>query len=61
MLRELAWAGRSNIEVGAREGVVTLNGFVQGYSLKIAAEEAARSVDEVRAVVNDIRVTTKAY
>jgi len=43
-----------------REGVVTLDGFVQGYSLKIAAEETAKSLDDVKAVVNHIRVVTKA-
>ncbi len=61
MLRQLEWARGSNIEVSAREGVVTLSGSVPGYSLKIAAEEAAKSVDQVIAFVNDIRVATKAY
>jgi osmotically-inducible protein OsmY len=60
VLRQLSWAGRTGIEVCAREGAVTLTGFLQGYSLKIAIEETVKSVNGVRGVVNNIRVVTKA-
>ena len=47
-----------DISVAAREGVVTLTGFVHNYYEKTAAERAAKSVYGVKAVANDIEVKT---
>lgn len=45
-----------DIFVAARDGVVTLTGFVHNYCEKIGAERAAKSVYGVKAVANDIEV-----
>ena len=47
-----------DIAVVARDGVVTLTGFVHNYFEKVAAERAAKSVYGVKAVANDIEVKT---
>jgi osmotically-inducible protein OsmY len=47
-----------DVAVSAREGVVTLTGFVDNYYEKIAAERAAKSVYGVRGVANDLEVKT---
>ena len=47
-----------DVAVSAREGVVTLTGFVNNYYEKIAAERAAKSVYGVRGVANDLEVKT---
>jgi osmotically-inducible protein OsmY len=49
-----------DISVAAREGVVTLTGFVHNHYEKTAAERAAKSVYGVKAVANDIEVKTAA-
>lgn len=48
----------SDIGVEVDQGVVTLTGTVDRYSIKLAAEKAAQRVDSVRAVANDIAVRT---
>lgn len=45
-----------DISVNAKDGAVTLTGFVHNYLEKVAAEKAAKSVYGVRAVANDIEV-----
>jgi osmotically-inducible protein OsmY len=48
------------VVVAAKDGVVTLAGFVHSYPDKWSAENAAKSVAGVRAVANDIEVKLKA-
>lgn len=55
----LAWEPRvtaAHIGISAEGGVVTLNGHVETYPEKWAAEEAAAGVRGVRAVANEIEV-----
>ena len=59
VVRELDWdpdADASEIGVSARNGVVTLTGFVDTYAGKLAAERIAKRIRGVRAVANDITV-----
>jgi osmotically-inducible protein OsmY len=49
----------SAIGVTARDGAVTLTGFVNTYAEKLGAERAAKRVQGVRAVANDIEVRLK--
>jgi osmotically-inducible protein OsmY len=59
VLAELKWEPRvqpSEIGVTVRNGVVTLTGFVDSYTKKYAAQQAAHRVRGVRAVANDIEV-----
>jgi osmotically-inducible protein OsmY len=59
VLAELDWDAkvRSNeIGVAAKDGVVTLTGWVESYAKKTAAERAAHRVRGVKAVANDIEV-----
>lgn len=42
--------------VTVEQGVVTLTGMVGDYTKRIAAEEAARMVDGVHHVINEIQV-----
>jgi osmotically-inducible protein OsmY len=49
-----------NIGVSASAGVVTLSGYVGTYADKLAAEKAAKSVYEVKAIANDIEVKPPA-
>ena len=56
---ELKWQPiikSSEIGVAVKEGIVTLSGEVDTYSKKIAAESAAKKVDGVTAVVQNIEV-----
>jgi osmotically-inducible protein OsmY len=56
---ELQWEPRvdhANIGVAAKDGVVTLSGFVSSYTSKIAAEKAARRVKGVRGLAEEIEV-----
>jgi osmotically-inducible protein OsmY len=46
----------SAVGISARNGVVTLTGFIDTYAGKLAAERAAKRVRGVRAVANDIEV-----
>jgi osmotically-inducible protein OsmY len=57
--RQLDWdpeVDASSVGVAARKGTVTLTGFIDTYSGKLAAERAAKRVHGVRAVANDIDV-----
>lgn len=59
VVRELDWdndVDASAIGVTAKNGVVTLTGFVDTYAGKLAAERIAKRVRGVRAVANDIIV-----
>jgi osmotically-inducible protein OsmY len=59
VLAELKWDARvqpNEIGVAVKDGVVTLTGWVESYSKKWAAEEAAHRVRGVKAVANDIEV-----
>jgi osmotically-inducible protein OsmY len=46
----------AHIGVTANKGVVTLSGFVRSYAEKLAAERAARRVNGVRAIAEEIEV-----
>jgi osmotically-inducible protein OsmY len=59
VLEELAWDARvqpNEIGVAVKDGVVTLTGWVDVYTKRWAAEEAAHRVRGVKAVANDIEV-----
>jgi len=59
VMDELAWVPNieeANIGVTAKEGVVTLSGFVGNYSQKLAAEHAAAGVLGVQAIAEEIKV-----
>jgi osmotically-inducible protein OsmY len=62
VFRQLEWdpeVDASAVGVAARNGTVTLTGYIDSYSGKLAAERAAKSVHGVRAVANDIEVRLK--
>lgn len=62
VMRQLEWDPEVNadeIGVTAREGAVTLTGFIDSYAGKLAAERCARRVRGVRAVANDLGVRLK--
>ena len=59
VIDQLAW--ESNVDdrqigVAVENGVVTLSGVVDSYTKKMAAEKAAKKVNGVKAVVEDIEV-----
>ncbi len=59
VMRQLVWdpeVDASSIGVMAANGTVTLSGFSDTYSGKLAAERAAKRVRGVRAVANDVEV-----
>jgi osmotically-inducible protein OsmY len=59
VLAELRWDARvqpTEVGVAVKDGVVTLTGWLDSYTKKWAAEEAARRVRGVKAVANDIEV-----
>jgi osmotically-inducible protein OsmY len=59
VLDELKWDPRvrpNEIGVAAKDGVVTLTGWVDTYTKRWAAEDAAHRVHGVKAVANDIEV-----
>jgi osmotically-inducible protein OsmY len=59
VVRQLDWdpeADASAIGVSAKDGVVTLTGFIDTYAGKLAAERVAKHVRGVRAVANDVTV-----
>jgi len=59
VLAELKWEPRvlpNEIGVAAKDGIVTLSGWVDSYVKRWAAEEAAHRVPGVKAVVNDVEV-----
>jgi osmotically-inducible protein OsmY len=62
VMRQLDWdpeVDDSAIGVTAKEGVVTLTGFIDSYAGKLAAERVVKRVRGVRAVANDITVRLK--
>jgi hypothetical protein len=59
VLEELKWEARvlpNEIGVMVKDGIVTLTGWVDSFTKKWAAEEAAHRVRGVKAVANDIEV-----
>ena len=59
VMRQLDWdpeVDASAVGVAAKNGSVTLTGFIDTYAAKLAAERAAKRVHGVRAVANDIDV-----
>lgn len=59
VLAELAWEpsiSADHIGVTAKEGVVTLTGYVESYWQKLAAEQAAGRVKGVKALAEEIEV-----
>jgi osmotically-inducible protein OsmY len=59
VLDELEWepsVNAAHIGVTAKNGVVTLTGHVESYFEKSAAEKAARKLDDVKAVAEEIEV-----
>ena len=59
VMRQLDWdpeVDASAVGVAAKNGAVTLTGFIDTYYGKLAAERAAKRVHGVRAVANDIEV-----
>jgi osmotically-inducible protein OsmY len=61
-MRQLEWDPQldaSAVGVAARDGTVTLTGYIDTYAGKLAAERAAKRVHGVRAVANDIEVRLK--
>src|ERR1700736_2447770 len=59
VLAQLRYEPRMNpneIGVAVKDGVITLTGWVDSYTKKWAAEEAAHRVRGVKAVANDIEV-----
>jgi osmotically-inducible protein OsmY len=62
VLRQLEWdpeVDASGIGVAAKDGAVTLTGYIDSYSGKLAAERAAKRVRGVRVVANDVEVRLK--
>jgi len=62
VVRQLDWdpeVDSSAVGVAAKNGVVTLTGFIDSYSGKLAAERAVKCVHGVHAVANDIEVRLK--
>ena len=62
VMRQLEWdpeVEAAGIGVAAKDGAVTLTGYVDSYAGKLAAERAAKRVRGVRAVANDIEVRLK--
>jgi osmotically-inducible protein OsmY len=60
VMKQLDWdpeVDASAVGVAAKDGVVTLTGYVPDYPGRLAAERAAKRVRGVRAVANDIQVT----
>ena len=59
VVHQLDWdpeVNASAIGVAAKDGVVTLTGFIDTYTGKLAAERVVKQVRGVRAVANDITV-----
>src|SRR3981189_3591183 len=59
VLEELKWDARvqpNEVGVAVKDGVVTLLGWVDSYTKRWAAEDAAHRVRGVKAVVNEIEV-----
>lgn len=50
----------TDVAIGVKDGVVSLNGFVPSYAMKSASEAAVKRVGGVVAVANDIEVRVPA-
>ncbi len=64
VLEELKWDMRvrlNEIGVSVKDGIVTLNGWVDSYMQKKAAQDAAHRVHTVKAVANDIEVRLPGF
>src|SRR5260370_36826556 len=64
VLEELKWDShvRSNeIGVAVKDGIVTLNGWVDSFLKKMAGQEAAHRVPGVKAVANGIEVRLPGF
>ena len=62
VVRQLDWdpaVDASAIGVAAKDGVVTLTGFIDSYAGKLAAERAVKRARGVRAVANNLQVTLR--
>src|SRR5512138_2815422 len=62
VMRQLEWDPQveaSAVGVAAKDGAVTLTGFIDSYAGKLAAERAAKRVRGVRAVADDLQVRLK--
>ena len=62
VLRQLEWDPKvdaSAIGVAAKNGAITLTGYIDSYAGKLMAERAAKQVRGVRAVANDVEVRLK--
>jgi osmotically-inducible protein OsmY len=62
VIRQLDWdpdVDDSAVGVAAKDGMVTLTGFIDSYGGKLGAERAVKHVRGVRAVANDIVVRLK--
>jgi osmotically-inducible protein OsmY len=62
VLQQLGWDSQVNasgIGVAARDGIVTLSGYIDSYAGKLAAERAVKRVRGVRAVANSLHVTLR--
>ena len=59
VMEELKWepsVTEAGVGVGVKDGMVTLSGYVENYTQKWAAEDAASRVAGVKAVVEEIKV-----
>jgi osmotically-inducible protein OsmY len=64
VLEELKWDMRvqpNEVGVTVKDGIVTLAGWVDSYTKKLAAEEATHRVHGVKAVANDIEVRLPGF
>jgi osmotically-inducible protein OsmY len=64
VLEELKWDARvqpNEIGVAVKDGIVILTGWVDSYTKKWAAENAAHRVRHVKAVANEIKVRLPAW
>jgi len=62
VMKQLEWDPKVDataVGVAAKDGTVTLTGYIDTYTGKLAAERAAKRVQGVRAVANDIEVRLK--
>jgi osmotically-inducible protein OsmY len=62
VMRQLDWdpqVDATAIGVAAKNGTVTLTGFIDSYAGKLAAERAVKRIRGVRGVANDIQVRLK--
>ena len=57
VMRQLEWDPEivsQDISASAKDGTVTLTGFVHTYAEKVAADKATKRVYGVKAIANDI-------